>query len=127
MGKYSLAKGPLSALGHAKIGRDALLEAVKIDPTYHWAGPYRILGRYYQDLPKGISFGDKKKAREYFNKAIEVAPDFRVNLVYLATLETKHDSKLKILKLADAKPDLDGEIEELRYKKNLDIAFKALN
>lgn len=127
LGSYSLANGVMSALNNASIGRDALLEAVKIDPTYHWGGPYRILGRYYQEVPRIISFGDKKKAEEYFLEAVKLAPTFRLNTVYLGTLMRDEGDKEKALKLfqeAEELKDVDGVIEEKRYKKNLALDIK---
>lgn len=116
LGKYSLAKGKLTALKNAKIGRDALLEAAQIDPNYHWGGPYRVLGKYYQDVPSGISFGDKKIAEEYFKKAVAISPNFRLNSLYLSRLSTDKKQKMELLDSAEKKDDLDGSIEETRYK-----------
>lgn len=127
LGKYSLAVSLFKALRTASQARDALVEAARIDPSYHWAGPYRILGRYYQDLPSGISFGDKKKAEEYFIKAIEVSPDFRLNTAYLASLKSDKNLKLKLFEEAKKKPNLDGKIEEERYKEDLELDIKKLN
>ena len=126
LGEYSLNKGLLTALTTATEARDALLEAAKIDPHYHWAGPYRILGRYYQDLPSTISFGDKKIARKYFEKAIETAPNFRVNTEYLGILEKDKETKSKLFEIAQQKADVDGKIEENLYKENIAADLKAL-
>jgi hypothetical protein len=116
LGMYSLEEGLMTALKLAPPARDALVKAAELNPNYHWAGPYRILGKYYQDLPAIISFGDKKKAREYFNKAIENSPNFRLNKEYLANLlDSKHE-KEKLLNEALLSADLDGSIEEDRYK-----------
>ena len=119
LGMYSLAEGLMTALKSAPASREALLEAAKIDPTYQWAGPYRILGRYYQDLPSIISFGDKVKAEDYFKKAIEIAPNYRLNTVYLAVLKKDPNIKLKLFEEAEKKPDMDGVVEEERYKRNI--------
>ncbi|APJ02536.1 hypothetical protein [Silvanigrella aquatica] len=123
LGSYGLEKGIFSALNNAKPGRDALLEAVKIDPTYQWCGPLRILGRYYQEVPGGIiSFGDKKIAKEYFEKAIDSCPDFRINTMYLGVLKEKTGNKqeaLELFKKAQKLPELDGKNEEMRYAKEL--------
>lgn len=116
LGKYSLLKGKFTALGNAKIGRDELLEAAKIDPKYHWAGPYRILGKYYQEVPGGISFGDKKIAEEYYKKAIALAPEFRLNTIYLARLEKDKKEKLSLLEKSQKITDVDGKTEEDFYK-----------
>jgi tetratricopeptide (TPR) repeat protein len=122
LGSYGLAKGILSALSNAKDGRNALLEAALIDPTYQWGGPYRILGRYYQEVPSVISFGDKKKALEYYNKAIAIDPNFRLNLIYLGILQKDLGEKevaLSLFEQAGKKADKDGKNEENRYKQEL--------
>ena len=122
LGSYGLAKGVLSALSNASSGRDALLEVIKIDPSYQWAGAYRVLGRYYQELPGIISFGDKKKAAEYYQKAMLVEPDFILNTLYYAVLVSDlGDQKeaLKLLHEAEKLPKLDGKEEEIRYRQEL--------
>ena len=86
LGAYGLEKGVLNVLKNAGQGRAALMQAIKINPKYHYAGAYRILGRYYKDLPSVLSFGDKKVAEEYLKKANEIAPEYRLNKVYLGTL-----------------------------------------
>ncbi|KAB8030803.1 tetratricopeptide repeat protein [Fluviispira multicolorata] len=130
LGSYGLEKGIFTALNNAKPGRDALIEAAKIDPKYHWAGPFRILGRYYQEVPGGIiSFGDKKIAEEYFNKAIKTSPDYRLNTMYLGVLKQKIGDKneaLELYKKAQALPDVDGKTEELRYAKELAENIKSV-
>ena len=126
LGTYSLSVGLFKALNTASDARDALVEASQKDPNYHWGGAYRILGRYYQDLPSGISFGDKKKAAQYFKKAIEISPNFRLNTVYLAELESDKDLKLKLLEEAKKKPNMDGAVEEERYQKKIELDLEKL-
>ncbi len=116
LGKYSLTKGKFAALGSAKEGRDALLKAAELDPTYHWAGPYRILGKYYAEVPSSISFGDKKIAEEYYKKSIELAPEFRLNTMYLAKLVKDKKEKKALFEAAESKKDIDGVTEESVYK-----------
>lgn len=130
LGSYGLSKGIFSALNNAKPGRDALIEAAKIDPTYQWCGPLRILGRYYQEVPGGlISFGDKKIAEDYFQKAIQSCPDFRLNTMYLGILKKKAGEKmtaLELFKKAQTLPDVDGKNEEKRYAKELAENIKSV-
>jgi tetratricopeptide (TPR) repeat protein len=130
LGSYGLVKGIFSALSNAKAGRAALLEAAKIDPNYQWCGPLRILGRYYQEVPGGIiSFGDKKIAQEYFQKAIQTCPNFRLNTMYLGILKKKKGEKseaLELFKKAQALPDVDGKNEEKRYAKELAENIKSV-
>lgn len=129
LGAYGLAKGVFSALGHAEDALNALLKSAEIDPKYHWAGPYRVLGRFYQEAPTLISFGDKKKAEEYFNKAIEVAPHYRLNTIYLGVLKKEQgqiEAALELLKKAKTKLNTDGNLEEARYLEALDKGIASL-
>ncbi|WGL61525.1 hypothetical protein QEJ31_07965 [Pigmentibacter sp. JX0631] len=130
LGSYGLSKGIFSALSNAKPGRDALLEAAKIDPKYQWCGPLRILGRYYQEVPGGlISFGDKKIAEDYFNQAIQTCPEFRLNTMYLGILKKKSGDKtiaLELFKKAQTLPEVDGKNEEKRYSKELAENIKSV-
>lgn len=115
LGKLSLLQSKFKALKNAKIGRDALLVAAKLDPTYHWAGPYRILGKYYQEVPSTISFGDKKLAYEYYQKSLEVSGEYKLNMIYLSRLIDNKQEKFLLLKKAEKQPKLDGKLEESRY------------
>lgn len=129
LGSYGLAKGMFSALGYAEEARDSLLKSAQLDPKYHWGGPYRVLGRFYQEVPTFISFGDKKKAEEYFNKAIEIAPDYRLNTIDLGVLKKqqgKIDLALELLQEARTKPNVDGVLEESRYLVELDKGIQTL-
>jgi len=67
--------GGLGALGMAKDARDLLLAAEKINPASLDGSIYNSLGSLYAKVPGWpIGFGDKKKAREYFEKALAINP-----------------------------------------------------
>lgn len=69
-------RGP-SALGKVKKARKLLLAAEEIDPNALGDGSiYSSLGTlYYQVPPFPIGFGNKKKAREFLNKALAQNPN----------------------------------------------------
>ena len=70
------AQGGLGALGKVKDARDYLLAAEKIDPTALNGSVYNSLGSLYAKVPGWpIGFGDKKKARDYFGKALAINPN----------------------------------------------------
>lgn len=70
------AEGGLGALGKAKAARDLLLAAEKISPTALNGSIYNSLGSLYAKVPGWpIGFGDRKKARTYFEKALAINPD----------------------------------------------------
>lgn len=122
LGGWGIAKGILKALSSAGPMRDALTEAIKIDPKYHFAGPYRIRGRLYNKLPGMISFGDNEKAADDLSKAISLAPESKLNHVYMAEVQAKRQSKqeaLKTLEFAKSLPDVVGVAEEAAYRRDI--------
>jgi tetratricopeptide (TPR) repeat protein len=122
LGGWGIAKGVLNALSSAGPMRDALSEAIKIDSKYHFAGPLRVRGRLYYKLPGIISFGDNQKAAEDLKKAISLAPDIKLNHIYMAEVQSKLQSKadaLKTLDYAKTLPDIVGVAEEASYRRDI--------
>lgn len=121
-GGYGMSKGIRASLGGAPGMRDACTAAIKIDPKYHFAGPYRIRGRLYHKLPGFISFGDNDKAMEDLKKAVELGPESKLNYIYLAELLAAEESdEVALKKLMEAKnlPDVAGVKEEASYRKDI--------
>ncbi|MGZ8258093.1 MAG: tetratricopeptide repeat protein [Methylotenera sp.] len=72
---YAKAKGGVGALKFAEKSRDLLLAAEKINPLVLQGSAYTSLGSLYYKVPRWpIGFGDKKKARAYLEKALQVNP-----------------------------------------------------
>lgn len=70
------AQGGLGALSKVKEARDLLLAAEKINPQALDGSVYNSLGSLYAKVPGWpIGFGDKKKAREYLEKALAINPN----------------------------------------------------
>ena len=70
------AEGGLGALSKAKEARDLLLAAEKINPTALNGSVYNSLGSLYAKVPGWpLGFGDRKKAKEYFEKALTLNPN----------------------------------------------------
>jgi len=73
---YAGAKGGLGALGLAKQSRASLEAALKIDPEALQGSAYTSLGTLYYKVPGfPLGFGDKKKARQYLERALAINPD----------------------------------------------------
>lgn len=69
-------EGGLGALSKVKQARDDLLIAEKINPTALNGSIYNSLGSLYAKVPGWpVGFGDKNRAREYFEKALTINPD----------------------------------------------------
>ncbi|MDI1298002.1 tetratricopeptide repeat protein [Methylotenera sp.] len=72
---YAKAKGGIGALKFAEKARDLLLESQKTSPNALQGSAYTSLGSLYYKVPGWpIGFGDKKKARTYLEKALQVNP-----------------------------------------------------
>ena len=78
------------SLGALKLVREmesAFTRAANLDPHTDYAGPDRSLGYLYRDTPGWpASIGSKKKAREHFERAVQLHPEFPDN--QLALLES---------------------------------------
>ncbi|MDZ4211676.1 MAG: hypothetical protein U1C59_08180 [Methylotenera sp.] len=72
---YAKAKGGIGALKYAEKARDLLLAAEKANTNVLQGSAYTSLGSLYYKVPGWpIGFGDKKKARAYLEKALQVNP-----------------------------------------------------
>ena len=70
------AEGGLGGLSKAKDARDCLLAAEKINPAALDGSVYNSLGSLYAKVPGWpLGFGDKKRATEYFKKALAINPN----------------------------------------------------
>ena len=107
------------ALRHAISAKNALHEAVRIDPSYHGAGPLRVLARLEHKMPR-IAGGGMVRARDHYQQAVDLAPSNTVTRIYFAELlldlgqtATAH-AHLKAVIDAKDDPDWRFEIERDR-------------
>ena len=66
-------------------GRNELKEAERICAQYHGAGPLRVLARLYHKSPKLLG-GSNRKSLEHYERALSIAPENSVTLLYAAEL-----------------------------------------
>lgn len=85
MALYGDAVGPLKLLFQLGELKEHLNKVIELEPGYAFGGAYRLLGLIDQKLP-GLFGGDNDRAREYFEKAIAIAPDEPLNYLFLARL-----------------------------------------
>lgn len=72
---YAKSKGGVGALKYAEKSRDLLIAVEKVYPQALQGSAYTSLGSLYYKVPGWpIGFGDKKKARAYLEKALQVNP-----------------------------------------------------
>lgn len=82
---YGEAVGALKMLFALGDLREHLQAVVALDARYAYGGAYRILGLIDERLP-GIFGGDNDRAKDYFQKAINVGPEEPLNYLFMARL-----------------------------------------
>lgn len=76
LSSYAKFEGGLGALSKIKTARDLLLRAEKIQPTALDGSIYTSLGSLYAKAPGWpIAYGDKQKAAEYLQRALQINPN----------------------------------------------------
>jgi tetratricopeptide (TPR) repeat protein len=107
-GSLAEATGNLSALGLAKEARAALEKAIAIDANVEGGYAYDVLGQLYAKVPGWpIGFGNKKKARQYLQKALAISPDdINTNYFYAQFLfdHGEYTDALRYVQRAQAAP-----------------------
>jgi tetratricopeptide (TPR) repeat protein len=69
-------------------------QARDLDPNFDYAGPDRNLAMLYLDAPSWpVSVGSKIKARQHFQRALKLSPDYPGNRLNLIEAELKWDEK----------------------------------
>src|SRR4051812_31303809 len=109
-----------TALRNAISAKKALHEAARIDPSYHGAGPLRVLARLEHKLPR-IAGGGMVRALDHYQKAVDLAPSNTVTRIYFAELlldlgqtATAHAHLNAVINANNDDPDWTFEIERDR-------------
>lgn len=80
----------LSALGILDEMEAVWKKAIELDPKFDHAGAHRSLGLLYLDAPGWpTSIGNKKKARQHLEKAVELHPEYPGNRLCLLEAQLK--------------------------------------
>jgi len=121
---YAGAKGGFGALKLVEQARDLLLQAEKINPIALNGSIYASLGNLYHQVPGWpIGFGSDNKARNYFEKALNINPDgLEPNYFYGQLLydEGEYEKALQTLNRALKAPSRSGrEITDAGQRKEI--------
>jgi tetratricopeptide (TPR) repeat protein len=112
--------GRLKAMRAILEAKAELKKAEKIAPAYHGAGPLRVLGRIYHKAPWFVG-GSNKRSRQYYDRALEIAPSNSVTLIYAAELALdmkEHERAVSLLEKIISSPiDPEWEHENLRDRR----------
>ncbi len=95
LGKWAKLKGIPAVLRNTGLFKAMLAKADALDDSYNYGGPPRTWGAYYSAAP-AIVGGDLEKSRAYFDRAMEIAPDYFATRVLMAELYAPkvHDREL---------------------------------
>jgi len=117
---FAEARRRLAAIRAVLWARSELRLAIRIRESYHEAGPLRALARLEHQAPALLG-GSRKLSKQHYDRALRVAPNNSVTLLYAAELaEDAGDSTraVDLLKrLIELPVDPDWEFEILRDKK----------
>lgn len=88
MNEGQLAKAEAPSLAAYRLVKQMEREfktAADLDPAFDYAGPARCLGLLYRDAPGWpFSIGSRRKARDWLEQAVKLAPDYPENRLNLA-------------------------------------------
>jgi len=117
---FAGARRRLAALRPLLWARSELRLAVHIREGYHDAGPLRCLARLEHQAP-AILGGSQKLSREHYDRALSVAPNNSVTLLYAAELAEDAGERTRAIELLERLIELpidsDWEYENVRDKK----------
>ena len=98
-----------------------LTRAAEIAEGYHGAGPLRVLARLEHKAP-GILGGNRKRSRARFDRALSIAPDNSVTLLYAAELAIDDGDRTRAVdfleRIIASPPDPEWEFENARDRQS---------
>jgi len=133
--EYAMAVKNFSAMKAYQEAREKLEHALELNPKVFNGKPWITLARLYHHLPSWpISYGSKRKAREYYRKGLNIDPfdceanyffaellvdddeDYNEALRYLGI--AARTQQLKSMELAYMKPLIDNLMAKIAAKNN---------
>jgi hypothetical protein len=119
-------KAVLALLG----ARSHLKRAAGIDESYHDAGPLRVLARIAHKAPR-LFGGSPKRSRQFFDRALRIAPLNSVTLIYAAEQALACSDRDRAVNLLEQiiKSDLDPdwEYENRRDREMAEAMLKSID
>lgn len=131
LGYLGLCRGALASLASIDPFKKSMEIVLKENENFYFAGPHRALGRLMHQAPGWpISIGNKNKAMDHLEKAVQLAPNFFNNRLYLAEILVdlgKKDKALEHLEWCKSTPLNAGhEIEDGVYKEGAERLLKRI-
>lgn len=127
---FAESAGGIKAVRALLRGRNELRRATEVSESYHGAGPLRVLGRIAHKAPRLLG-GSPKRSRNFFDRALQIAPLNSVTLVYAAeqAVDISDRARAKGLLERVLKSDLDPdwEYENKRDRALAEAMLKSLD
>lgn len=122
LGMRGLCRGIMASLRSIEPMRKALMVVLQENERFYFGGPHRTLGRLYHQAPGWpISIGKKGKAMDHLERAVEIAPDFLHNRLFLAELlldvGKKKEAREHLDFILEKPVNPDHQIEDGNYRK----------
>jgi tetratricopeptide (TPR) repeat protein len=138
IGQFADTKRNMAALKMVKEMEHEFLATRELDEHFDFAGADRNLGLLYHQAPTFISIGNRAKARQHLQRAVELAPDFpenRLNLIEtLMEWSDIEEARQEIKGLEKSWPTAqsslqgaDWEAEWLGWQKRLEAAKRKIS
>ena len=130
VGTYANAVGVMTAVREGLAGEieQSALRAAELDPKYDGAGPHRVLGRYYQNLPWPMK--DTEKAKYHYDSSIKLAPGKAINWLYIAEyyiyMEQPEEAKKALNTLLDPNYKVTDQSSYIKAKPKAEKLLKGL-
>ncbi|HVE83765.1 MAG TPA: TRAP transporter TatT component family protein [Myxococcales bacterium] len=107
-------RGPGAVVENAARIRRMMQRCLELDEPYYFGGPRRYMATFYARAP-WIGGGDLEKSKESFQRAVELAPAFKLTRVYRAEFyEVKMDDRAGFQRdLEEVVSQPDGDDPEL--------------
>ncbi len=102
MGAEALERGKMSALPIVPKMERLLLKLDGVDAKYEDAGASRVLGRLYHQAPAVISVGSSANAKQFLERALQLAPHHPGNQAFAADFLLEKGDEARAKKLAAA-------------------------
>jgi tetratricopeptide (TPR) repeat protein len=130
-GSYGQDKGIMQSLALVAPIREHADKALRLDESYFYGGPHRVLGRLFHRAPGfPISVGNTRKAIEHLERAVELGPKFFLNRLFLAEAYISNRQKDKAREqlewILQTPPNKNHEREDESYKREAEKILEKL-
>jgi hypothetical protein len=123
---FAESVGGLRAAAALVSAKKELARAAEISAEYHDAGPLRVLGKIYHKAPWFLG-GSHRQSREYFDRAIAIAPSNSVTLLYAAELAIDAGERNRAISMFEKIITLPAEGDwEFEKRRDSEIARQRL-